>query len=103
MLSVGLGLSAALSASSAKATVTAHDGPPRRARRSVDSATIAAVEIYLDHERRRLRLLGTAMGLVADQVVVCGFGTSGRNGAAVTGSSPVLIASLSKNLTTLAS
>lgn len=71
---------------------------------SVDEATLAEVEEYLEAQRSELGLPGMAAGVVrGDEVVLLrGFGETEADGEPIRSETPFLIASLSKSMTALA-
>jgi CubicO group peptidase (beta-lactamase class C family) len=80
-------------------------GPPAAASApGTSTPDLAAIDRYVEAERRATRLPGLALGIVhGDQVVhLRGFGQAGPSGRPVTPQTPFMLASTTKSLTALA-
>ena len=80
-------------------TVPSYADPPPAA-----SPDFVAIDAYLDHEMRDVRIPGLALGIVHNDEIVHlkGFGVADASGRVVTPQTPFILASASKSFTALA-
>ena len=80
-------------------TVPSYADPPPAA-----SPDFVAIDAYLDHEMRDVRIPGLALGIVHNDEIVHlkGFGAADASGRVVTPQTPFILASASKSFTALA-